>query len=338
MLFEGFSLRDLQLKNRVVMPPMCMYQSGSDGRATDWHWVHYTSRAVGGVGLIIVEATGVEPRGRITDRDLGLWDEAQIPGLQRIVASVHSQNGRIAIQLGHAGRKSEVPESTPVAPSAVAFSPKYRVPAALTAAEIQEISRSFAAAAGRAVRAGFDAIEIHAAHGYLLSEFLSPLANQRSDEYGGTPANRARFLAETVSAVRAAIPETMPLIVRVSASDYDPSGNTPEAMAELLNIVKERGVDLVDVSSGAITPVLPPVYPSYQIPLARIVKERTGLPVLGGGLVTEPLQAEQIVKSGVDLVFVGRELLRNPYWPLKAAAALHAEVDWPESYLRGKWE
>jgi NADPH2 dehydrogenase len=337
MLFTPFSLKQVVLKNRIVMPPMCMYKAANDGMVTDWHVIHYATRAVGQVGLIIVEATGVEPRGRITDHDLGIWDDEHIVGLKRIVDSVHAQGGKIGIQLSHAGRKSEVSGSTGVAPSAIAFSAQYAVPVVLTVAEIKDIVQQFVKAAQRAVQAGFDVIELHAAHGYLINEFLSPLTNVRTDQYGGSLENRVRILDEVLAAIRAAIPIAMPILVRVSADDYHQDGNTPESIAHMLNLIKSNGIDLVNVSSGAVISVMPRTYAGYQIPMALVIKEKTGLPVLGGGLITQPLQAMQVVKAGVDLVYTGRELLRNPYWALQAAYALQQEVAWPEPYLRGKF-
>lgn len=337
MLFSPLTLRELKLKNRIVMPPMCMYVAGQDGRVTDWHVVHYASRAAGQVGLIIVEATGIEDRGRISENDLGIWEDGQITGLKRLVEAVHLNDGKIAIQLGHAGRKSTVEYTTPVAPSALAFSKEYRTPKALTKPEINQLIEKFAKAAKRAAAAGFDAIEIHAAHGYLLNEFMSPLANKRDDDYGGSPENRVRLLGEVLDAVKAEIPGHMAVLVRVSAQDYESGGNTPEVTAEMLNLVKDKGIDCVNVSSGAVTPFAPRAYPGYQIPFALTIKDKTGLTVLGGGLVTEPLQAEQIVKASVDLVYVGRELLRNPYWPFKAAHLLGQEVHWPAPYERSKY-
>lgn len=326
MLFTPFSLKQLTLKNRIVMPPMCMYSAADDGLVTDWHILHYTTRAVGQVGLIIVEATGIEPRGRISNRDLGIWNDEHIAGLKRIVDSVHAQGGKIGIQLAHAGRKSEVPNSRPVAPSAIAFNEECGIPAPLSIEEIQSIIQEFAKAAQRAVAAGFDVIELHAAHGYLINEFLSPLANQRTDEYGGGLENRVRLLKEVLVAVRAVIPQEMPVIVRVSADDYHENGNKPENVADMLNLIKHHGLDLVNVSSGAVISAMPRVFPGYQIPMALVIKSKTGLPVLGGGLVTEPSQALQLVKAGIDLVYTGRELLRNPYWPLQAAHVLQQEI------------
>lgn len=337
MLFTPFTVKDLTLKNRIVMPPMCNYTAGREGLAGDWHYIHYATRAVGGVGLIIQEATGVEDGGRITARDLGLWHDGQIDGLRRIVAAARQYGAKIAIQLNHAGRKSEVEYLDPVAPSALAFSDKHRIPRELSKDDIAAIVARFAAAAARATAAGYDAVEIHGAHGYLISQFLSPLSNKRSDEYGGSPAGRGRLLGEVVAAVRGALPAAMPVIVRVSASDWEAGGNTPDDIAAMLNLVKDRGIDLVHVSSGAVTPAAPRAFPGYQIPFALAIKERTGLPVIGGGLITEPIQAEQVVKTGVDLVFLGRELLRSPYWPLRAAFVLGEETTWPEPYLRGKF-
>lgn len=337
MLFTPITFKNLTLKNRVVMPPMCMYSAADDGMVTDWHVTHYATRAVGQVGLIIIEATGVEPRGRISNRDLGIWDDAHIPGFKRVVEQVHAQGSKIGIQLAHAGRKSEVVNSTPVAPSALTFNEEYSLPTALTVQEIQEIVKKFAQGAKRAVAAGFDILEIHAAHGYLINEFLSPLTNTRTDEYGGSLENRVRFLQEVLLAVKEVVPKEMPLIVRVSADDYHPEGNTPEIVAAMLNLVKHHGIDIVNVSSGAVIPVMPRAYPGYQVAMAIKVKEETGLPVLAGGLITEPAQVLQLLKAGIDLVYTGRELLRNPYWPLRAAHELQQELEWPSAYLRGKW-
>lgn len=336
MLFTSFLLKKLVLKNRIVMPPMCMYSAADDGIVTDWHVLHYATRAVGQVGLIIVEATGVEPRGRISNRDLGIWDDGHVAGLKSIVDSVHKQGSKIGIQLAHAGRKSEVPDSISVAPSPIAFNEACGIPAALTVEEISDIVQKFAKAAERAIAAGFDVIELHAAHGYLINEFLSPLANLRTDEYGGSLENRVRLLKEVLIAVRGVIPADIPIIVRVSADDYHKDGNKPENVADMLNLIKHYGIDLVNVSSGAVISAMPRVFPGYQIPMALIVKQKTELPVLGGGLITEPAQALQLVKAGIDLVYTGRELLRNPYWPLQAASVLQQEIEWPVPYLRGK--
>ena len=336
MLFTSYVLGELALKNRIVMAPMCMYSAGSDGKATDWHVLHYATRAMGQVGLVIVEATGVAPGGRISNKDLGLWEDAQIASFSRIVDAVHAAGGKIAVQLNHAGRKSEVPAVVPVAPSGIAFSDQRPLPHALTAAEIVQVIEQFQSAAVRAVKAGVDAIEIHGAHGYLINQFLSPLANRREDQYGGSAENCSRLLGEVITAVRAVIPAAMPLTVRVSASDYEPGGNTPETVAAMINLVKQTGINAIHVSSGAVTPTVPPVYPGYQIGFAAAIKERTGLPVIGGGLITTARQAQQIVRANVDLVFLARELLRNPYWPLHAARELGADISWPGPYERAK--
>ncbi|WP_346353194.1 NADPH dehydrogenase NamA [Azotosporobacter soli] len=337
MLFTPYAIGTLELKNRVVMPPMCMYKADNDGKVKDWHRIHYASRAVGQVGLLIVEATAVEYRGRISNRDLGIWEDAQIAGLKELVDGVHAQGGKIALQLAHAGRKSDLPDTTPVAPSALAFNADYKLPQALTLAELPGIVAAFAQGARRAVAAGFDAIEIHAAHGYLINEFLSPLTNRREDEYGGSPENRVRLLREILQAVREVVPATLPLLLRVSAEDYDADGNHPADVAQLINLVKELGIDLVNVSSGGVVDRLPRAYAGYQIPMALVIAEETGLPVLGGGLITEPLQAEQAIKAGLSLVWLGRELLRNPYWALQAAHSLQETVTWPEAYARAKF-
>jgi NADPH2 dehydrogenase len=337
MLFEAVKIKDMCVKNRIVMPPMCNYMSDKTGLANDWHLVHYASRAVGGAGLIIQEATGVEDAGRISSKDLGLWNDEQGERLKRIVDIVHKNGALIGIQLNHAGRKSEVEYLEPVAPSAIPFSSKYRQPRELSQAEINAVIEKFATAARRAVTAGYDVIEIHAAHGYLINQFLSPLSNSRRDNYGGSPENRVRLLGQVVTAIRAEIPPDMPIIVRVSAHDYEEGGNTPEDIAAMINMVKDRGIDIVHVSSGAVTPTAPRAFPGYQIPFALTIKAKTSLPVIGGGLVTQPIEALQIVKAGVDFVFIGRELLRSPYWPLHAAFVLNQDVEWPQPYLRGKF-
>lgn len=337
MLFTPFSLKDMTLKNRVVMPPMCQYKAGTDGKPTDWHLLHYGARAVGQVGLIIVEATGITPGGRISEHDLGLWNEQQAEALRQIVETVHAHGSKIAVQLNHAGRKSTVADLTPLAPSALAFDENSRVPQVLSVDEIADVVEAFALAAKRAVAAGVDSLEVHAAHGYLINQFLSPLTNKRSDAYGGPAVNRARILAETVAAVRSEMPAQMPLIVRVSAHDYEPGGCREDDVAELINLTKDQGIDLVHVSSGAVTPTAPRAYPGYQLGFALRIKELTGLPVIGGGLVTEPAQAAQCIKAGLDLVFLGRELLRSPYWPLQAAHRLGQEVSWPQPYERARF-
>ncbi len=336
-LYEKYQLKNVTLRNRIVMAPMCMFCSDEDGMAKDWHYIHYTSRAIGGVGLIIMEATGVENRGRISARDLGLWKDEQIEGLKKIVDACHAYGAKVGIQLAHAGRKSEVLAEQCIAPSPIAFSENYRTPREISLEEIHTVAAAFAAAARRADQAGFDVIEIHGAHGYLISEFLSPLTNQRSDEYGGSLENRARFLKEVLQEVKKTWPKEKPIIVRVSAEDFAEGGNHAEDMARIINYLKPEGIDLINVSSGGVVNVIPKAYPGYQVTYAETIKRETALPVITGGLISSPQMAEEILQNGrADLVFLGRELLRNPYWPLLAAKEVRDNIDWPAQYERGK--
>lgn len=347
-LFEPLTLRSLTLPNRIGIPPMCQY-SATDGLAGDWHAQHYGCRAVGGAGLLIVEASAVLPEGRISPGDLGLWNEAQIGPLARLARLIESQGAVPAIQLAHAGRKASVGRGweaqrslsteaggwTAVAPSAIAFE-GYAEPQALDAAGIAAVVGAFAAAAGRALTAGFRMIEIHAAHGYLLHQFLSPLSNRRGDEYGGSFANRVRLTREVVAAVRAVWPQELPLLIRLSATDWVEGGWDIEQTVALCRLLKEDGVDLVDVSSGGLIPTAKiPAGPGFQVPFATRIRQEVGLPVAAVGLITGAEQAEAIVANGeADLVLVGREILRNPYWPLQAAQALGVAAAWPAQYLR----
>ncbi|WP_166237751.1 NADPH dehydrogenase NamA [Paenibacillus turpanensis] len=333
-LFSEWNIRGLTLKNRIVMSPMCMYSClEEDGKATSWHDIHYASRAVGQVGLIVVEATAIAPEGRISPRDLGIWEDGQIAGLQRIVSLVHERGSKIGIQLAHAGRKSEV-EGTIFAPSAIPFQETSRTPQEMTVEQIRETVNAFAAGAKRAKEAGFDVIEIHAAHGYLINEFLSPLSNRRDDEYGGDEARRYRLLSEVIDAVRGVWDG--PLFVRISANDYHPEGNTPEVYVRYAVKMKEQGVDLIDCSSGAVVPARIPVSPGYQVPYAAQIRSEAGIATGAVGLITEGPQAEQILQDGsADLIFIGRELLRDPYWPRTAAQQLGAKLQAPVQYERG---
>jgi NADPH2 dehydrogenase len=336
-LFESIKLRGLEIKNRIVMPPMCMYSADNDGKPNDWHFTHYMTRAVGGAGLIIVEATGVESCGRITNRDLGIWKDEHIEGLEKIARLCKESGAAAGIQLGHAGRKSEVTSEHNIAPSAIAFSSEYRVPVEMTKEDIERVISAFKSGAERALKAGFDIIEIHAAHGYLINEFLSPLTNKRTDEYGDSLENRARFLVEVISAVREVWPEDKPLIVRVSAAEYDEEGNDLEDISRLVEMAIPSGVDIIDVSTGGVVANLVRSYPGYQIKHAEIIKLQTDLPVIAGGIVSSPYMAEEILQNNrADMIFLGRELLRNPYWPLQAAEMLGEEVEWPNQYLRSK--
>ena len=333
--YEPFSIRDLELKNRIVMPPMCMY-SAPDSVPTDFHLVHYGARALGGVGLIIVEATGVLPEGRISDNDLGLWEDSQIGPLAKIVDEVHARGAKIALQLNHAGRKCGARAEKIYGPSPLNYSGdgRYQDPVEMSAGDIRFVADAFASAAGRALKAGFDAVEVHGAHGYLLSQFLSPLSNVRKDSYGGSPSNRSRFLREVVDAVRSRWPEEKPLFLRVSASDYSDGGVTPEGMAEMLKDSLE-GVDVVHVSSGGVTPLPPPVYPGYQISFAELIKKECSVPTIAVGLITTIEMVEEVLgNKRADLVALGRELLRNPFFPLMEARRMGVEFPWPEQYKR----
>ena len=332
-LLESINIGGLEIRNRVAMPPMCLFCADEGGIATDFHVMHYGARAYGGVGLIIVEATGVENAGRITNQCLGAYDDGQVAGLSRIAGAIKAGGAIAGIQLGHAGRKcmADVPEV--FAPSATRFDDKDKMPKEMTVADIDRVVQAFGDAAARASRAGFELIEIHGAHGYLISTFMSALSNKREDEYGGSHENRARILGRVIDAVRANF--TGAICVRVSASDFAEGGNTPEDVAAMLNCVKDKGIDIVDVSAGGAVPAKPYVYPGYQVKFAEIIKALTGLPTMAGGLLTSPMHMEDIVATGrADMVFVGRELLRNPNFVLLAAPQLREEADWPQQYKR----
>jgi len=332
-LFEGIKIGGLEIRNRVAMPPMCMYSANLGGHASNFHEMHYGVRAFGGVGLIIVEATGVENAGRISSQCLGAYEDGHIEGLSRIVAAIKAGCAVAAIQLGHAGRKCMSGALEIFAPSAVAFDDKHKVPKEMTVDDIDRVVQAFGDAAARAGKAGFDMIEIHAAHGYLLSTFMSPLSNLREDEYGGGYENRVRFLGRVIDAVRGNFDGAV--CVRVSAGDFAEGGNGPEDVAAMLNCVKDKGVDIVDVSAGGVVPAKPDVYPGYQVKFAEIIKGTTGLPVMAGGLLTAASHMEDIVANGrADMVFVGRELLRNPNFVYLAAGQLGVEAQWPKQYER----
>lgn len=349
-LFSPLQIRGVTIPNRLAVSPMCEY-SAEDGFANDWHLVHLGSRAAGGAGLVIVEATAVTPEGRITYGDLGLWKDEQVAPLRRIVEFVKGQGSVPAIQLAHAGRKASchlpwdggeaIAPGAPngwqvVAPSAVPFKEGDPVPHALSEGEIAELVAAFAAATRRALAAGFEVIEIHGAHGYLINEFLSPLSNLRTDGYGGSFENRLRLLVEIVGAVRAEIPAEMPLFLRISASEWIEGGWTIEDSVELARRVGPLGVDLIDASSGGNSiHAKIAVGPGYQVPFAARIKRETGLMTGAVGMITTPAQAAGIVENGeADLVLLARELLRDPYFPMHAAQALGAEVRAPKQYLR----
>lgn len=332
-LFSSYSLKEIDLKNRIIMAPMCMYSADDKGNAMPWHYIHYVSRALGGTGLIVFEATAVEGRGRITDRDLGIWDDSHMEGLKNIVEECKKYGAKVGVQLAHAGRKCEITSEDIIAPSPIAFSEKYKVPREMNKEDMSEVIDAFKEAAKRAKKIGFDAVQIHGAHGYLINEFMSPITNKRSDEYGGKLENRARFLKEVIKAVREEWPQENPLILRVSAEEYLDEGNHPKDVAEIINLVKDEGVDMVNVSSGGVARAKINTYSGYQIKYAEEIKSMTELPVVAGGLITSAPMAEEIIQNNRgDFVYLGRELLRNPYWPLNAAKELGVDTDWPVQY------
>jgi 2,4-dienoyl-CoA reductase-like NADH-dependent reductase (Old Yellow Enzyme family) len=349
-LFTPLTLRGLTLRNRIAVSPMCEYSS-EDGFSNDWHLVHLGSRAVGGAGLVITEAAAVSPEGRITPQDLGIWKDEHVDGLRRIVAFLKEHGSAAGIQLAHAGRKAstrrpwddhgraEVPAEdggwTTVAPTAEPFADGYPQPTELDADGIAKVVADFREATRRSAAAGFDLVEIHAAHGYLLHEFLSPLSNHRTDEYGGNAENRRRLLLEVVDAVREVWGEDRPITVRVSATDWADGGLTIEDTVATAAVLRERGVDLIDVSSGGNVAAAIPVGAGYQTALAATVRRDAGVRTGAVGLITGAEQADTIVRTGqADLVLLARELLRQPYWPLHAAKALRAEAPVPDQYLR----
>lgn len=327
-IFEPLTLRDLTLKNRIVMAPMLMYTGQEDGKVNDLHLAHYSTRALGGVGLITSEVVAVQPEGRISHTDLGLWDEAQVEGLTRLAQMIHACAAKCSLQLAHAGRKSMVAD-TLFAPSMIPYSDKHRTPQALTIAQIHSIVQAFARSAERAISTGFDCLEIHAAHGYLIHEFLSPLSNTRSDEYGGTEENRCRLLIEIVTAVRAVWPQERPLIVRLSADDKaGPGGNTVDVTTRLCTTLKALGADLIGISAGGLSPTFDgEIVPGYQVQYAAQVRNAVGIPVGCNGSITSSELIESILFSkSSDLVYVGRELLRNPFWLLGVARDAGVEI------------
>ncbi|MGM0751363.1 MAG: NADPH dehydrogenase NamA [Bacillota bacterium] len=333
-LFQPYSLKEVELKNRIVMAPMCMYSShNEDGKVENWHRTHYTSRAVGGVGLIIQEATAVTPQGRISPQDLGIWDDEHIEGLKELVGLIKEQGAKTGIQLAHAGRKA-VLEGDILAPSAIPFNEEMKMPVEMTANDIKETITAFIKGAERAKKAGFDVIEIHGAHGYLINEFLSPLSNKRTDEYGGSAENRYRFLREVIDGIQQVWDG--PLLVRVSAKDYNEEGLDVEDYVVFAQWMKEQGVDLIDVSSGALVPARIPVFPGYQVKLAETIKKEAKIDTGAVGLITTGIQAEEILQNErADLVLLARELLRDPYWPRTAAKELGVEIEAPKQYDRG---
>lgn len=329
-LFSPFTLRGLTLRNRIVMSPMLMYMAGEDGRVGDRHFVHYGARALGGVALIMSEVVAVAPRGRISAHDIGLWSDDQLDGLSRVTGFVHACGAAFGVQLAHAGRKSHL-DTPPQAPSAIAFAPDYGMPEAMSVAEIGELREAYVAAAKRAAAADVDLIEIHAAHGYLLHSFLCPLTNTRADAYGGSLEGRARLVLEIVDEVRAVWPDDKPLAVRMTAIDHHEGGVSAAEGLWLGSRLAERGVDLLDVSTGNLVPEYDaPVYPGYQVRYAEQIRAATGVAVAAvGSLASADLMEEVIGSARADLVCVGRELIRNPNWVIECARRAGVAIELP---------
>ncbi|HEX8334065.1 MAG TPA: NADPH dehydrogenase NamA [Segetibacter sp.] len=350
-LFSPLTIKDVTFRNRIGVSPMCQYSS-EDGFANDWHLVHLGSRALGGAGLVMVEATAVTPEGRITPADMGIWKDEHIEQLKRIASFINEHGAVAGIQLAHAGRKASKSEPwnnnelvskenggwQTVAPSAIPFDDGYDNPKELPIEEIKNVIDDFAKAAERALLAGFKVVEVHAAHGYLLHEFLSPFSNKRTDEYGGSFENRIKILLEVVEAFKKSWPSRLPLFVRISASEWQDGGWTVEDSISIAKILKDKGVDLIDCSSGGNIPnVRIPLTPGYQVPLAEAVRRETGIATAAVGLITDAQQAEDILTNEqADMVFLARELLRDPYFPLHAARVLGHDVKWPVQYERAK--
>jgi 2,4-dienoyl-CoA reductase-like NADH-dependent reductase (Old Yellow Enzyme family) len=352
-LFSPLTIKNIELKNRIAISPMCEYSS-EDGFANEWHLVHLGSIAVGGAALVITEATAVSPEGRITFADLGIYHDEHITKLKQIIDFAHAQGTIMGIQLGHAGRKAsrtqpwtggkQIPSDQQngwkaVAPSAVSFTDGEEAPLELDKAGIEKIKADFKAAAGRALTAGFKVIELHGAHGYLLHQFMSPLSNQRTDEYGGSFENRIRLTLEVVDAVQEVWPKENPLFIRISATDWTEGGWTADESVALAKILKDKGVDLIDVSTGGnVANAKIPLKPGYQVEFADKVKKESGILTGAVGLITTAHQADEIIREGeADIVSMAREILRDPHFPLRAAHELGHEVKWPVQYERAKW-
>lgn len=337
-LFSPFHIKGLELKNRIMMSPMCQYSvTAEDGTPTNWHLQHYVSRAVGGTGLVMIEMTDVEPDGRISNRDLGLWSDDQIKAYAKIVEEVHQYGAKIGIQIAHAGRKAEDAQP-PVAPSAIAFDDTYKTPRALETKEVKEMVEKFQSSARRAVQAGFDTIELHGAHGYLIHQFLSPLTNKRDDEYG---MDLNKFGVEVIKAVKSEMPVDMPLMMRISGKEYVEDGYGLEESISFAKVFKDAGVDVFDVSSGGEGPIgaggRPGTHAGYQSPLAMEIKRALeGVPVISVGRLDNPVLANSLIGNEVaDIIAVGRGMLRNPYWSLEASKVLNKQTEIPKQYMMG---
>lgn len=336
-LFSPFTIKGLEVKNRIVMPPMCQYSvEKKDGIATDWHYLHYVSRAIGGAGFIIIEMTDVDPDGRITDNDLGLWSDDQVPALARIVEACHNYGAKVGIQIAHAGRKA-VDAAVPVAPSAIPFDENSKTPRALSTDEVKEMVEKFRKAVQRALKAGVDAIEIHGAHGYLIHQFHSPLTNKRDDEYG---QDLTKFGRDIIQAAKNEMPEDMPLIMRISAKEFVEGGYGIKESIQFSKEYQQAGVDMFHISSGGEGPIgsrgKPGTHAAYQVPLARDIKNALHVPVIAVGRLDDPILANTVIgNEEADLVAIGRGMLRNPHWALEAAAILNKETEIPKQYLSG---
>ncbi len=334
LLLSPFEIKGLKLKNRVVMSPMCMHSAGEDGLVTDWHRVHYGARALGQAGLIFFETLAVHEDGRIGQGDLGIWSDDHVSGLRGLTDLLHSLGAKVGAQIGHAGRNADLPGVVRIAPSAIPFTPQSPVPREIAVEEISELVKSFGRAARRARDAGFDVLELHTAHGYLLNEFLSPLANTRDDEYGGDAARRYRIVREIIEEVKRHWGDR-PLFVRISSTDYSEGGNTPDSFLEYGRWMKEQGVDLIDCSSGGIKMIKVQAYPGYQVPAAELLRREIGIATGAVGLIQNGRQAEEILQNGrADLVFVGRQMLRDPFWVRSAADDLKEHIETPPPYTR----
>ncbi len=350
-LFTPFTLRHVTFRNRIFVSPMCQYSS-ENGFPTEWHIVHLGSRAVGGAGLVMQEATAVSAEGRISPADMGIWSDDHVQPLSRITRFVAAEGAAAGIQLAHAGRKAStsppwvgggpVPADAggwqPIAPSAIPFAEGYPVPSEMTVEDMDRVCDEFIAAAGRGAHAGYQVVEIHAAHGYLMHQFLSPLSNRRTDDHGGRLENRMRFPLQVCQAVREVWPDRLPVFVRVSASDYLPGGWDLEQTIEFARQLKQRGIDLIDCSSGGAVPESKPAAgPGYQVPFSAAIRRDAGIATAAVGIITEAFQAETILRTGqADAVLLGREMLRDPYWPMHAAQRLHVDVRWPRQYERAR--
>lgn len=351
-LFTPLQIGEVKFRNRIFVSPMCQYSS-HDGMPTDWHLVHLGSRAVGGAGLVMVEATAVTPEGRISPGDSGIWSDAHVDAFARITHFIREQGAVPGIQLAHAGRKAstDLPWHgggpllnassggwTPLAPSALPFADGYPMPYELSVSELDDLVAAFVTAAQRAHAAGFQTIELHMAHGYLMHEFLSPLANRRDDDYGGSLENRMRLPLRVANAVREIWPASLPLFVRISATDWVDGGWDLEQSVELSHQLKTIGVDVIDCSSGGMVATAAiPAGPGFQTPFAERIRREVGIATIAVGLITAPEQAEHILRTGqADAVMLARELLRDPYWPLHAARTLRTDVSWPDQYQRAK--